>query len=121
MDKHVKDDTNLQGQLFMDKGADSGEVFTISEGETYVIGETSKGKIPLLTLSQQDVFGNVPFMNIGHEPHRAFVLGSKDLKVTSMDIDHINREYDRLSDTFRSLIYDVSNCISQTTSVVTLL
>jgi hypothetical protein len=102
-------------ELIIEKGSSKEEIFTIAEGESYVISQTSEGHLPLLTLHRDDVFGHMPFIDIGHEPRYASVFGSKDLKVNKLDMDKLRKEYDQLSEVFRHLIDNVSNCISVTT------
>jgi len=93
------------------------EIFVITKGKTYVAGQTPKGKFPLLTLEKEDVFGCVPFMNIGHEAHSASVLASKNLKVEKLDTESLQNEYDGLSRTFRNLIDHMGTCVSATTEI----
>jgi hypothetical protein len=108
---------NLPGdkELIMERGSSKKEIFTITEGESYVIGQTSKGDLPLLMLHKDDVFGYVPFVDMNHEPRCASVFGSKDLKLHRLDKDSLCKEYAQLSGVFRNLIDNVGNCISVTT------
>ena len=94
------------------------DVFAIKEGEAHVIKQDVEGFLPLLTLEKQDVFGHVPFIDIGHEPHSALIFASKDLKTEKIDMESIQSEFDQLPCTLMSLVYDVSNCISKTTQIV---
>ncbi len=99
------------------RGSSNQELFAITEGEAYVVGETPKGDIPLLTLKKNDVFGYLPFMDIGHEPRFTSILASKDLKVNKLDPENFRKEYDQLLGTFKNLIYSVGSCISATTGL----
>ncbi|MBW1706478.1 MAG: cyclic nucleotide-binding domain-containing protein [Deltaproteobacteria bacterium] len=102
-------------QVIVEKGSSKEEIFTIIEGETYVIGETPKGDLPLFALQKKDVFGNVPFIDFGHEPRNAVVLASKDLKVDKLDPEKLRQEFSQLSGTFKNLIFDLGTCVSVTT------
>jgi len=102
-------------EVIIQKGCTEEALFSIAEGESYLIGRTSKGPLPLLTLRKDDVFGNVSFIDLGHEPHCASFLGSKDLKLNRLDTDSLRKEYDQLSGTFRNLIDNMGSCISRTT------
>lgn len=102
-------------KLFMEKGSSKQGVLTIVEGETCVVGQSKKGHIALLTLKEKDVFGHVPFMDMGHEPNSASMMASEDLKVDELDMESIKKEYDNLSGTFRNLIFNTSTCVFMTT------
>ncbi len=102
-------------KLVLKEGSAKKELYTIKEGEAYVIRHTSQGYLPLLTFEEGDVFGYVPFLDVGHEPRRASVLASKDLKVSRLDSEGLQKEYDQLSGTFRRLIDSVTTCVSLTT------
>jgi hypothetical protein len=105
----------------VEKGSSKGEIFTVVEGEAYVIGQTRKGVLPLITLKKDDIFGDIPFMDLGHEPRYASVLGSKDLKINKLDPAHLQNEYDQLSDTIKNMIYVTCTCIFSTTRLVSTL
>ena len=102
-------------QVLIERGSSREEAYAIAEGETYVVGQTSKGDFPLITLGRNDVFGNLPFLNAGQEPGCAAVIASKNLKVQRLDTEKLKREYDRLSPTLRNLFDDVASCLSETT------
>jgi hypothetical protein len=91
-------------KIVIEKGSSKQEAFAILEGETYVIGQTQKGYLPLLTLEKDEVFGYMPFADMGHEPRSAMVLASKDLKVHKLNTESIQKEYEHLSGTFRNMI-----------------
>ena len=94
------------------------ELYTITEGGANIIGQGPNGDLPLLPLNKDDVFGNIPFLDFGHEPRSASVLGSKDLKVDKLDIQGLQAEYSRLSHTFRNLIYNMGTYIYVTTDLI---
>ena len=117
MKKSGRDMLPADTETIIKRGSSKEELFAISEGETYVVGQTPKGDIPLLTLKKNDVFGYLPFMDIGHEPRFASVLASKDVQVSKLDPESLQNEYDQLSGTFKNLIYNVGSCISATTGL----
>ena len=112
---HNTDGLTKGKQVIVEKGSSKEEIFTIIEGETCVVGKTPKGDLPLLALQKKDVFGYVPFIDFGHEPRSAAVLGSKDLKVDKLDPENIREEFNQLSGTFKNLIFDLGTCVSVTT------
>ncbi len=105
-------------ETIIKRGSSKEEVFAISEGEAYVIGQGPKGGFPLLTLGKEDVFGYVPSLDVGHEPRSASVLASEGLKVNKLNPETLQNEYDELSGTFRNFIHNVGTCVSVTTRVV---
>jgi CRP-like cAMP-binding protein len=54
-------------KLILKEGSSKEDVFVIEKGETHVIRRTAKGYLPLLTLEKGDIFGYVPFMDMGHD------------------------------------------------------
>jgi hypothetical protein len=104
-------------KIIIEKGSSKQEAFAILEGETYVIGQTQKGYLPLLTLEKDEVFGYTPFADMGHEPRSALVLASKDLKVHKLNTESIQKEYEQLSGTFRNMIYNACTCTFLTTKL----
>ena len=102
-------------KVVLKKGSAKEEIFTILDGEIYVMGQSRKGNLPLLSLGKDDFFGRVPFLDIGHEPRSASILASEDLKVNKLDKGSIQGEYDSLSGTFRNMIYNVGTSIFMTT------
>jgi hypothetical protein len=93
-------------------------LFTITEGEAYVVRLTPQGYLSLLTLKKDDVFGHAPFMDIGHELRCGSLIASKDLQINRLDTDILRKEYDRLSPIFKGFIENVATCVSLTTRLV---
>ena len=104
--------------IIMEKGSSKEEAFAITEGTAYLVGYNEEGTFPILSLDKDDVFGNLPFLDIGHEPRSAAVLASKDLKVKALDTQSLQKEYDKLTGTFKSLINNVTASISISTRLV---
>lgn len=97
------------------QGTSDDKLYLIKEGEACIIREASHGIVPLATLTKGDVFGTIPFLDMGLEPFSASVLGSEDLQFKELDIDKIKSEYQQLSTTFRNIIEHLATCISVTT------
>jgi len=93
-------------------------LFTITEGEAYVVRRTPQGYLSLLTLKKEDVFGYAPFIDIGHELRCASVIASKDLRINRLDTDSLRREYDGLSPVLKGFIGNVATCVSLTGRLV---
>ena len=88
------------------------EAFIIERGSASVLRKRENGYIPLANLNKDDFFGQIPFFDISHEPHSSSVFLSKDLKATALDLDELQKEYEQLSKTFRSIVKFTVNCIS---------
>ena len=97
------------------RGSAKEEAFVVQDGEAYLVGQVEKETFPLMILKRDDVFGNLPLMDIGHEPSKAFIAASKGLEVTKIDMGEIEGAYDQLSTTMRGLILNISTSISLTT------
>ena len=104
-------------KVIIEKGSSKQEAFAIIKGEAYVVGQTRKVYLPLLTLEKNEIFGYMPFTDMGHEPRSALVLASKDLEVHKLDTESLQKEYEHLSGTFRNMIYHACTCIFRTTKL----
>ncbi|MFC1825923.1 cyclic nucleotide-binding domain-containing protein [Thermodesulfobacteriota bacterium] len=100
---------------FIKQGASDEKLYMIEEGEACAVRKTDFGHVPLANLAKNDLFGHVPFLDMGQEPYSASILGSEDLKVKEMDIEDFKSEYDRLSASFKNIIEHYGTCISVTT------
>ena len=94
------------------------DLYTIQEGEICVKGRAPWGEIPLMDLHKGDVFGNVPFMDLGHEPKGASLMASRDLAAHKLDIEMLQSEYNNISRTFKNIIENAGTCISMTTRML---
>jgi CRP-like cAMP-binding protein len=99
------------------QGSEEDRLFQITEGEACVLRQTEAGYIPIALLAPGDLFGHIPFLDMGHEPYSASVLGSPDLKVAKIDGAALKDEYDHLSLTMRNLIGNMATCLLATTQV----
>lgn len=115
-DPLVLPDRGLEVAVVMGSKKDS--LYCIQEGQAYVVGKTAKGALPLLALEKDDVFGNLPFMDMGHEPRNASVLSTSSLKTVPLDIEELHDSYDHLSQTFKGMILNTCSCVSITTRLL---
>jgi CRP-like cAMP-binding protein len=100
-----------------EQGVNDDRVLEIVQGEVSIVRKTDHGPVLLANLDQGDVIGNIPFLNIGHEPHSASVLASEEFEAVEIDADDLLEEHARLSPTLRNVIEHVAICVSVTTSV----
>ncbi len=108
----------LQQGCKMDNFMPDRDLYTILRGNASIITRRPDGDLPILSLDQNDVFGKIPFMDIGHEPQSAIVLPSNDLKVEKLDVQGLENEYDRLTPTFKNLIFNIGSYITMTTNLI---
>ena len=96
-------------KLYLPKGEPTQELFYIRGGKAEVVGHSQKGHLLLAPLERDDFFGNIPFLNFGHEMGGASVLASDDLEVERLDTTSLEDEYDSLSHSFRNLIFSLGD------------
>ncbi|MBN1830770.1 MAG: cyclic nucleotide-binding domain-containing protein [Deltaproteobacteria bacterium] len=102
-------------KVILKKGAPEKKAYKINAGELCVLGESKKGPLTLLSLQQGDIFGNLPFLDLGHEPGSASVMASEDSSVDELNALFLQEEYERLSEVFRNLVFNISTYIFMTT------
>lgn len=101
--------------VILNQGGTGGGIFSISKGKAYVVRSGQQGDLPLFVLEEGDIFGDVPFLDAGHEPRCAKVLGSEDLELKRLDPVKLRQEYNQLSQTLRNLVDNTCTCVSVTT------
>ena len=99
------------------QGQNEGRLFKIKKGEVFIARQSENMNTPLLCLQEGDYFGNIPFIDMGHEPHSASVYGSPDLKLSMVDSQTLQKEHDKISSTLKNIIQHLATCISVTTLV----
>jgi hypothetical protein len=104
-------------KVIIQKGSTKNEAFSVLQGKAYVIGQAGKDYVPLLTLEKDEVFGYMPFMEMGHEPESALILASNDLEVNKLDTKRLQKEYEQLPGTTRDMMYNICTCIFLTTKL----
>lgn len=110
-------DEIISGKPVIKQGDNENRLFSIAKGKASIVRNFDKIFIPLVDLGERDFIGNVPFLDMGHEPYSASVFASKDFKISRMDTNSLQREFDNLSTTFKNLIDNVATCITATTMV----
>lgn len=95
-----------------------GSLYRITEGNAGIIIKNSENKDITFSLGKDDLIGNIPFVDFKHEPHSAEIIASKDLKTEKINMNEIQMEYENLSKTFKSIVFNIGNYIRNTTSLV---
>lgn len=104
-------------QMVLNEGNTDRDVFSITRGTAHVIRKGANGNQPLLCLSEGDIFGNLPFIDVGHEPRSASVVGSQDLELNRLDPETFERQYSALSQTIKNMLDNTCTCVSMTTRI----
>ena len=104
-------------KLLIKQGKDEKRLFRIRSGQAYIVRETSSGLIPIVCLQEDDYFGYIPFLDLGHEPYSSSVFASQDLKLSAVDPADLKREHDKLSSTLKNILSHLASCISVTTMI----
>jgi len=104
----------IQNKPVIKQGKSEDKIYFIERGEAYVVRSINNDYVLLANLCKEDCFGNIPFVEIGHEPYFASVFGSKGLKFGAITMDDIQQEYNQLSLTVRNIIDNLASCISAT-------
>jgi CRP-like cAMP-binding protein len=102
-------------EVLIPAGSSNAGTYIIEEGEAYVVGQFEKKVLPLGTLKKDDLFGDIPFIDMGHEPRNAMVVAPKGIKVNKIDHREFEKSYNQLSGTFKSMIYCICTSIALTT------
>ena len=99
------------------QGQDETRLIKVRDGDAYIARNTDGGQVPLARLKKGDFFGNIPFLDLGHEPHSAGVFASPQLKLAAADLQGFQDEFDKLSSTLKNIFQHLATCISVTTLV----
>lgn len=100
------------------QGNKEDNIYIVREGVASIIRHEEYGKVPLIQLYKGDYFGNVPFLDLGHEPEYASVMAPGDFKVRKVDAARLREEYNQLSTTFKNFVDNVATCVNVSTKVV---
>lgn len=100
------------------QGTAEENLYVIRESIASVVHYAEFGRVPLVQLYKGDYLGNIPFLDIGHEPEYATVLATNEFKVRKMNPEQLKDEYAQLSTTFKNFVDNVATCVNVSTKVV---
>lgn len=100
------------------QGKTEKKLFEIINGKAFIVRQTDHGIMLLSELGKGDYFGNISFVDIGHEPYSASVFASHELETVQVDVEKLQQEYEQLSLTFRNIVTNVGTCISATSMIM---
>lgn len=104
-------------KTLLKQGRDEKRLFRIRSGEACIAREINGGVVPLALLQEGDLFGHIPFLDLGQEPYSASVFASQDLKLATLEPEDLKREHDGLSATLQNIFSHLATCISVTTLI----
>ncbi len=100
---------------FIKQSSSDSNVYKIDQGKAFIVRKEKNKHILLARLEEGDIIGNMPFLNIGHEPNSASVFGSDDFQTVQVKIEDYQNEYNRLSPTLKNMLENNANLVSATT------
>ncbi len=133
LDKRLKQTTDKSVDIFLkrdrppetttgkspliEQGDSEERLLKISAGQAFVTRNTESGEILLCELGTGDFVGSVPFVNAGMEPDSASVYVSDNIELSPLNSERLQREYEKLSTTFKNIVENLAASISVTTMV----
>lgn len=94
------------------------QLYVIKQGRASVVRNTEKGPILLSHLYKGDYFGSIPFLHLGQEPEGASIYGSENIKIAKVQAVSLQKDYNRLSTTFKNIVDNMATSISVTSEIV---
>ena len=104
-------------KILIKQGQAEKRLFSVRAGQAYIARETDAVVVPIGCLQKGDYFGHIPFLDLGQEPYSASIFASPDLKLSSMDLQELQKEHDKLSSTLKNIIVHLSTSISVTSLI----
>ena len=94
------------------------QLYLIKQGRASVVRNTENGPVLLCHLYKGDYFGNIPFLHLGQEPEGASINGSDNIKIAKVQAVSLQKDYYRLSTTFKNIVDNLATSISVTSEMV---
>jgi CRP-like cAMP-binding protein len=98
--------------------AEEEQLYVLKQGRASVVRDTENGPVVLCHLYKGDFFGDVPFLHLGQEPEGASIYGSENIKIAKIEAVSLQKEYNRLSTTFKNIVDNMATCMSVTADIV---
>jgi hypothetical protein len=119
-DEQVQTSDILKDKKVLIRQAKSEEpqLYVVKQGRASVARNTENGPVLLCHLYKGDFFGDLPFLHLGHEPEGASIYGSENIKIAKIESVKLQKEYNRLSTTFKNIVDNMATCISVTADMV---
>ncbi len=106
-------------QVILRQGkAEEEQLYVLKQGRASVVRHTESGPVVLCHLYKGDFFGDLPFLHLGQEPDGASIYGSENIKIAKIEAVSLQKEYNRLSTTFKNIVDNMATCMSVTADIV---
>ncbi len=118
-DGHVPaaDFLNDKKVLIPQKKMKEQELYVIKQGQALVVRKTQNGPVLLCQLKKDDYFGNISFLSVGQEPEGASIYGADDIKIAKIQSVSLQKDYNRLSTTFKNIVDNLAASIAVTSDI----
>jgi CRP-like cAMP-binding protein len=93
------------------------QLYIIKQGRASVVRQTQHGSVLLGHLYKGDYFGSIPFLHLAQEPEGASICGSENIKVAKVQAISLQKEYNRLSTTFKNIVDNLATSICVTSEI----
>ena len=90
------------------------QLYIIKQGRASIVRQTQHGQVLLCHLYKGDYFGKFPFLQLNQEPEGATVYGSENIQIAKVQSVSLEKEYTRLSTTFKNIVDNLATSISIT-------
>jgi CRP-like cAMP-binding protein len=104
--------------LIQQAKSEESKLYVVKQGRASVVRNTDNGPVLLCHLYKGDFFGDLPFLHLGHEPEGASIYGSENIKIAKIEAVSLQKEYNRLSTTFKNIVDNMASCMSVTADMV---
>jgi len=94
------------------------QLYVLKQGRASVVRHTENGPVVLCHLYKGDFFGDLPFLHLGLEPEGASIYGSENIKIAKIESVSLQKEYNRLSTTFKNIVDNMATSMSVTADIV---
>jgi CRP-like cAMP-binding protein len=93
-----------------------GQIHIVKKGQAAVVRHTPTGPAVMCVLNQGDMFGDLPFLQLGQAFDGAAICGTAEVNLVTCEAASVQQEYQRLSATFKNIVDNMTNCMSITAS-----
>lgn len=115
LNRSVDVDPAKNRTVLIKQGDKDKRLLMLKNGGISIVRNINGTHMTLVNFEKGDIFGSIPFLDIGHEPYSASALASEDIALEELDPEAFQKEYEDLPSTVRNLIENVATCVSMTT------
>lgn len=113
MNKIVLIEKYKDGQTIIKEGTFGEGTYIVLTGKVCITKKVGEENIPITELHQNDIFGEVGFIN--REGRSASVTAMGDVQVGLLDKDFLDNEFNKTSSEFQGILKALTNRVRKTT------